>query len=253
MSVRYERSGRYGRVVLDRPPLNILDLDMLQRLLDATAEAGADRDAEGLIVTGAGRRAFSAGVAVEDHTPDRIDTMLGRFHEALRGLLDLEVPTVATIQGHCLGGGMELAAACDFRIAADDATFGQPEIRVGCFPPFAAALYPSRLGVGPTIDLLLSGRTIDVREAERIGFVDRVVPASELGAAAAQRLDSLAGFSRPVARLTLRAIRAGAAAGREDALAASERIYREQLSSLEDLREGVTAFTEKRPPAWKHA
>lgn len=253
-TVRVDR-GDDGVATLwvDRPPLNILDLDTLAALGSA-ATALAAEPPRVLVVRGAGR-CFSAGVAVEDHTPDKIGLMLERFHGALEGLRKLPSVTVAAVHGHCLGGGMELAAACDLAIAGDDARFGQPEVKLGCYPPYAAALYPSLLGPRVTLDLLLTGRTIDAAEALRFGFVSRVVPAGDLDAAVEEIAGALGGLSAEVARLTKKAVAAGTSQGAADlaaALAECERIYLEELAETADMEEGIAAFLDKRRAEWRH-
>lgn len=250
-TVRVERDGRVATLWIDRPPLNVLDLATLEALGRAVG-ALADTPPQVLQVRGAGERAFSAGVAVEDHTPERIHPMLASFHGALRALRALPSVNVAVVQGHCLGGGMELAAACDLVLAGDGARFGQPEIELGCYPPYAAALYPALLGAKRTYDLLLTGRTIDAAAAHGMGFVSRLVPAAELEAAAASLVAELTAHSAAVTRLTKKAIRAGEGDAFEIALAECERIYLDELAATTDMEEGLTAFLEKRPPDWQH-
>ncbi|HEX2253348.1 MAG TPA: enoyl-CoA hydratase/isomerase family protein [Thermoanaerobaculia bacterium] len=275
-AVSLERTGRGATITLDRPPLNILDLATLAELETVVASLAAEGDAapkgggeaapatgplQVVVVRSANPRAFSAGVAVEDHTPERIGEMLTRFHGALRRLRDLPAVSIAEVRGHCLGGGMELAAACDLVLAADDATFGQPEIALGCFPPWAAATYPALLGGRRTLELLVTGRKLDAAEAERIGFVHRVVPAEELEAAVVALVAEITRQSAAVTRLTKRAVRAGEAVaatggaeagGQEAAIAECERLYLEELATTADMEEGLAAFLAKRRPEWKH-
>ncbi len=252
MSVTRRREGRVATLWLDRPPLNILDLAMLAELDSALAGLAADGELQLLVLCGAGERAFSAGVAVEDHAPETIGEMLSRFHSALWRLLRFPVPTVAAIHGHCLGGGMELAACCALRLAEAGARFGQPEIALGCFPPFAAALYPALLGRAAACDLLLTGRTIDAREAQRLGFVSRLLPAGELEAGVQALVEEITSASAAVTRIATRALRAGAEAPLERAVAECERLYREELAATADMAEGLAAFLEKRQPRWRH-
>lgn len=259
MSVRLETSGRFATVWIDRPPLNVLDLDTLAELDRVLAEV-ADLDGLQLVtVRGGGDRAFSAGVAIEDHAAETIRPMLEGFHGALRRLLALDAPVVAAVDGHCLGGGMELAACCDFVLATERSTFGQPEIRLGCFPPVAAALYPSLVAPGVAFDLVLTGRKIDAREAARLGFVTRLVPESSeedaLEVALGRLRAELSDKSAAVLTVTKRALVAGDPRRErfEAALVEAERLYLEDLASTHDLAEGVAAFLEKRPPAWRHA
>lgn len=250
--VRLELAGRTATVTLDRPPLNILDLAAIDALGAAFARLADAPEVQLVLLRGAGERAFSAGVAVEIHTRELIPTMLARFHAALRRLWHLEAVTVAVVHGHCLGGGMELAAVCDLVIASDDARFGQPEIKVGCFPPVAAALYPSLLGRGATLDLLLTGRTVDAAHAERLGFLTRRAPTAELESAVAELAAEVTAGSAAVQRLTRKAVRAASGDAFERALAVAERIYLEELTTTADVEEGARAFLEKRPPIWQH-
>lgn len=250
--IRVEKNDRVATLTVDRPPLNILDIATLEELDRTLASLSQDEGLLLLIVRGGGTKAFSAGVSVQDHTPDKIESMLASFHAGLRRLLDFPTPTLAAIDGHCLGGGMELAAACDLRFAETGCTFGQPEIELGCYPPWAAAHYPALIGLGNTVDLLLTGRTFDSAEAASLGFVHRVVDRGSLDDAVTEFSGTLTAKSVPVARLAIRAIRARRGRSFDDALTESERLYTEELTRTADMNEGLTAFTEKRRPEWQH-
>lgn len=244
LHVETTADGRRATLTLDRPPLHILDLDLLAALDAATAEL-AESEVQVVVVRSTGAKAFSAGVAVEDHVPERIESMLETFHRGLNRLRDMPATTVAAVQGHCLGGGMELAMACDLVVASENARFAQPEIKLGCYPPWAAAFYPERLGRGRTLDLLLTGRTLTAAEAERWGVVQRLAPAGELDAAVEGLVGELLAQSPVVAQLTRRAVDAGGD------LAESERLYIDELAATHDMAEGLEAFLEKRPPVWR--
>jgi cyclohexa-1,5-dienecarbonyl-CoA hydratase len=254
-AVLYVRQERVATVTLNRPPLNILDIPAIQALDDTLAHLDQEEGLQLVVLRGAGGRAFSAGVSVQDHTPDKIRPMLEGLHGAVRRLRGLAPVTVAAVHGHCLGGGMELALACDLVIATDDARFGQPEIELGCYPPVAAALYPSLLGSGRTLDLLLSGRTFLCDEAERLGLVTRRVATGDLAAAIERFAAEVTGKSAAVTRLIKQAVRAGSRLDErsfDEALAENERLYLEELAQTEDMGEGIAAFLEKRRPVWKH-
>ena len=137
-AIALEHQGRKATLLIQRPPLNILDLSTLRSLRSCLGELMVDPDLQLLILRGAGDRAFSAGVAVEDHTEDKVPDMLQEFHGAIAILRDMPAVTLAVVHGHCLGGGMELAAGCDLVVASRESRFGQPEIKLGCFPPLAA-------------------------------------------------------------------------------------------------------------------
>jgi len=246
-------AGRVATLSLRRPPLHILDLELLAELegrLDQLAELDT---LQVVVLRSEGGKAFCAGVSVQDHTPDKVERMLVSFHGALAKLRHLDAFTLARVDGHCLGGGMELACVCDYVLASERSRFGQPEIQLGCFPPVAAALLPRRIGTGRTLELLLSGRTVEAAEAARIGFVDEVVAGSELDEKLAALIDGVTSKSAVATRLTKRAVRAGELNGFDAALAEAERLYLRDLAHSSDMREGIEAFLAKRPPVWKHA
>ena len=246
------REPRIATITISRPPLNILDILTIDRLGETIAGLAADPELLVIILRGAGDRAFSAGVAVQDHTPDRVGPMLDSLHGTIRRLRDLDAVTIAAVHGHCLGGGMELAMACDLVIASDEARFAVPEIELGCFPPVATAMFPSRIGAGLTLDLALTGRSLTAEEAERMGLVTRQIGAEALDALVREIAERIAARSAPVVRLTKKAVRAGRDLPFLEALAETERIYKEELLPLADVEEGAAAFLEKRRPVWKH-
>lgn len=251
-SIRVDVSGRRASVTLSHPPLNILDLTMLEALEARLAELAALDDLQLVVVTGDGGKAFSAGVSIHDHTPDKIERMLLGFHGALGRLRALDALTVAAVDGHCLGGGMELACCCDLVVATERARFGQPEIQLGCFPPVAAALLPRRIGAAATLELLLSGRTINAEEAFALGLVARVVASDELGDQIERIAEWLLTKSAAATRITKRAVRAGEERPFGPALKEAERLYLRELAATADMVEGIEAFLAKRPPEWRH-
>ena len=240
------------RIVLDRPPLNVLDLEGLEELERILEDVAASRDTRVVCLTGTGK-AFCAGVSVEDHLPGRCDDAIRTFGRVVRRLLELPTPVVAAVNGHALGGGCELAAACDLVLAREGARLGQPEIRLGVFPPAACSLLPRQLGRQRALDLVLTGRKLEVEEAFAVGLVQRVFPEEEFEASVDSLLDRIAALSGPVLRLTKRAVREGAERSAAEGLAAAERIYLEELMELGDPVEGLEAFLEKREPVWRHA
>ena len=164
-------------LILDRPPLNILSTEMLDQLTAAMRQA--IKNAPHLIViTGAGERAFCAGVDIHDHLDGREKEMLRAVYDncaAFEELRTRHIPTAALVKGHALGGGCELAALCDTVIAREDATFGLPEVNLGVFPPVAAAYFPPLIGHNATMRLMLTGETIHATEALRIGLAHQVL------------------------------------------------------------------------------
>ncbi|MDP2480124.1 MAG: enoyl-CoA hydratase-related protein [Candidatus Palauibacterales bacterium] len=250
--VRCERDGGILRLVLDRPPLNVADVAMLEALDAALRSEAASPDTRVVVLAGAGR-AFCAGADVADHVPARAPQMIRVFGRVIRGLLDLEVPSVAAVHGAALGGGCELAMACDLVWAREDARLGQPEVRVGAFPPAAAALLPRLVGPQAALDLVLTGRTIGAEEALRMGLVSRVLPVDSFEAEVRSMAAELAGLSRPVLGVARRAVREAIGRPPGTALDRAESLYLEDLLPLRDAAEGVAAFMEKREPAWRDA
>jgi cyclohexa-1,5-dienecarbonyl-CoA hydratase len=164
-------------LILDRPPLNILSIEMLDQLTAAMHDA-VKHAPRLIVITGAGERAFSAGIDIHDHLHGREKEMLRAVYDNCAAFEDLRaqhIATVALVKGYALGGGCELAALCDTVIAHEDATFGLPEISLGVLPPVAAAYFPALIGQNATMRLMLTGETIDAREALRLGLVHQVL------------------------------------------------------------------------------
>ncbi|HEV7763608.1 MAG TPA: enoyl-CoA hydratase/isomerase family protein [Thermoanaerobaculia bacterium] len=237
------------RLTLDDPPLHILDIAMLEELRDALAQVTNDRHA--LIIDATGDKAFSAGASVQDHLGDRVRGMLERFHDCFRMLAKLDVVTIALVRGVALGGGCELALACDFVLASDRARFGQPEIQLGVFPPVAAYQLSRQLPPRKGLEILLTGDPIDAARAETLGLVNAVFPLSEFDARASEWLTRIYRHSPSSLRMAKKAFRLAQADDFDSHLAEVERLYLDELMETEDANEGLTAFVEKRKAAWK--
>ncbi len=250
-NIQVRTEGRTAWVTLDRPPLNILDIPMMRALSCALAPLLEPAACDFLVFQGAGPAGFSAGADVRDHTPERVREMLAAFHDVFRQLVRSDCLTVAAVRGRCLGGGMELAAFCDFVLAAESAQFAQPEIKLGCFPPVALITLPCLVGPRAALDLILTGRTISAREAQAIGLVTRVVADSALPGAVDALLGELGSLSPVVLRMSRRALQRTPPEEFLRELRAVEELYLDELMKTEDAREGVRAFLEKRAPAWR--
>lgn len=248
--IRFSSDAHSYRITLDDPPLHILDIEMLEELRDAIQRVANDRHV--LIIDASGEKAFSAGASVPDHLGTRVATMLARFHECFRLLARLDVVTVALVKGVALGGGSELALACDFILANERARFGQPEIHLGVFPPVAAYQLSRQLAPRKGLELLLTGDPIDAATAERLGLVNAVFPVAEFDAQAEAWLQRLYRHSGSSLRMTRKAFRLAQAAEFEERLARVETFYLEELMKTGDANEGLNAFMEKRKPEWKN-
>lgn len=248
--IRFSSDEYAYRITLDDPPLHILDITLLEELRDALSRVKNDRHA--LIIDATDEKAFSAGASVQDHFANRVATMLAKFHDCFRTLMRLDVVTVAVVRSAALGGGCELAMACDFVLASDRATFGQPEIRLGVFPPVAAYQLSRQLAPRKGLELLLTGESIDAARADRLGLVNAVFPASELDARADEWMQRLYRQSASSLRFAKKAFRIAQAADFDERLASVERLYLEELMTTSDATEGLNAFLEKRKPAWRN-
>lgn len=248
--VRLEVAGRIASLAIERPPLNVLDIALIERLRDVVRGL-ADRDDWSVLICNGTDRAFSAGVDVEDHLPERIEGTLAAFHQLIVSLASLDRPTIAVVRGHCLGGGMELAMAFDFVVAAEDATFGQPEIKLAALPPFALSSYARFVGPRRAFADLASGRTFRAPEAEAAGYITASLPAAEVDTWAERLASDLRDLSPVALRGLKRAFRAAAKANLAEGLREAERRYIEEVARTPDAVEGIQAFREKRKPKWE--
>jgi cyclohexa-1,5-dienecarbonyl-CoA hydratase len=239
-----------GRIILSRPPVNVLDMDMMDELLAAIEEFDQRPDISTIIFAGSDR-AFSAGVDVKAHTPDKVRDMLVKFHSVIRALVATRKVTISVVRGSCLGGGAELAAICDLVFTADDATWGFPEITLAAFPPVAAVMLSAIVGQKRAADLVLTGRTINGEEAMRIGLANEAAPADELAEIADEAAERLAQLSPSALAVTKKALYAWDAIHFDKGLQRAEQIYLDELIKLDDAREGIQAFIDKRKPVWK--
>lgn len=252
MSILLEKKERTASITLERPPLNVLNLSMLRELQTALDSVGRDETLDFLIIRGGGERAFSAGVDIKDHSRDKVPEMLGVAHGVIRSLLSLPQITIALVRGACLGGGCELASACDFILASEDSFFATPEIQVGCYPPVALARFPAQIGHHRAAEMILTGRRISAQDAAAMGLINRAAPAKELGEMLDSLLAELKGKSRAVLRIALRGLREISLKNFSEDLKKSEDLYLQELLQTDDVEEGVQAFLAKRNPLWNH-
>jgi cyclohexa-1,5-dienecarbonyl-CoA hydratase len=248
--VRVRRDEGIARVVLDHPPVNVLTRAVLAELRGALRGLAEERELRVLALSARGTH-FSAGADVAEHLPPAFRDLIPEFVETVRAVAEFPLPVVAAVQGRCLGGGCELAAAADILIAAEGASFGQPEITLAVFPPAACVMLPGRSSWGFASELLFSGDPVSAREARDAGLVRRVVPDGDLDAALEETLRRIARHSAMALRLTKRCLREGQA-GQREALDRAARTYVEELMATQDAGTGLAAFLEKRTPVWRH-
>jgi cyclohexa-1,5-dienecarbonyl-CoA hydratase len=240
------------RLTLDDPPGNVLDREMTESLRTAVRAAGKNPDLKLLVFIGAGKH-FSFGASVEEHRPEHVAAMLETFHGLFHDLMATDLPVLAVVRGQCLGGGLELAAFCDWLVAAEGAHLGQPEIKLGVFAPLGSILIPWRCQAQGA-DLLLTGRTVDAITALTMGLVDELLPETDPEPILDQLIrDRILGLSASSLRLARRAARMGLDRALREDLPRLESLYLEELMKTRDAVEGIEAFLEKRSPTWRNA
>ena len=243
--------GGVATILLDSPPLNVLNLPMM-REMNEVLEGLIARDDLAAIAIRARGKAFCAGVDVADHTEDKVAEMIGLFHGIFRKMASTDAITVACAQGAALGGGCELACFCDVVLASEKSKFGQPEVHVGVFPPVAASSLPAQIGVRRAVEFVALGATHRADEALRLGLVSHVYPVGEFERKADEYLGAINALSRPVVRMAKRATVGPSRRAALEHLDEAERIYLDELMKVEDAHEGIAAFLEKRTPRWAH-
>jgi len=241
--------GAVHTITLDKHPGNVIDIALCGQLRSALEKAAEGLDGKVLVLRGAGKN-FSFGASVEEHLPDKAPEMLGALGGVIRDLIGFPYPTIAGVQGSCLGGGLELVLACGVVLAEESATLACPEIQLGVLPPAATALLSAPIAE----DMLLTGRSLTAAEARDAGIVNKLVSDGNLDAAIKS---FVAEFYIPRSsaslRLATRAVRERRKPELEANLAEAERLYIEELLLTHDGVEGIRAFMEKRPPVWRNA
>jgi len=248
--ISLEVKGNVARLVLKRAPVNVLNIEMMTEINHALAQVRETPGLRALVISAEGKF-FSAGVDVAEHTKEKVREMITVFHGIFENLNKLPVPTVAFVQGPALGGGCEVALYCDLVLASEKAKFGQPEIKVGVFPPIAAFLLPNDGPLKFAFEILLTGDTYTAADMKAMGFVNRVFPEASFAADCESFLEKITTSSSVVLQLTKHAMRAGHGRPYGKAMPEIEKLYLETLMATEDASEGLAAFMEKRKPVWK--
>lgn len=252
-NIKLSIEDRVARITFARPPVNIFNIAMMREINDALNLCSKKRELVAVVFDAAPDcRAFSAGVAVEEHVEGSIFQMLDSFHSIFRNLEQLARPAIAVVDGPALGGGCELAAACDLVVASERARFGQPEIKLGVFPPVAAILLPHVVGDKRARELILTGEPIEASEAKAYGLINCLCSSDELEKTTSDLLSKLRTLSAASLELTKKAIDLGNGRSLDDALKDIEDLYLNELVKTQDATEGVNAFIEKRKPEWRN-
>ena len=245
--------GRVGKITLNRPKaLNALNATLMRELAQALDAFEADRGI-GCVLLAGSERAFAAGADIKEMQEfDYPGVYLDDFIAGWERLSRFRKPVVAAVAGFALGGGCEIAMMCDIIIAADNAQFGQPEIKLGVMPGAGGTQRLAReVGKSKAMDMILTGRNMGAAEAERLGLVSRVVPLADLNAEAQKVAETIAGMSLPVAMMAKEAINAAYAMPLSEGIRFERRLFHSQFA-LGDQKEGMSAFVEKGKPDFKH-
>ena len=250
-NILLERHGRVGVITLNRPKaLNALNFATMQDVVGAATQLDADPEIGAIVITGS-ERAFAAGADIKEmSTMSYMDMYLKDWFAGWDKLAAVRTPVIAAVSGHALGGGCELALICDFIIASDTATFGQPEIKLGVIPGMGGSQRLTRaVGKAKAMEMILTGRTIGAVEAERAGLVARIVPAADLLADALATAADIAAKSAPIAMLAKEVVNAAYESMLSGGIHLERRLFH-SVFATDDQSEGMAAFIEKRPPVF---
>ncbi|WP_457552604.1 enoyl-CoA hydratase/isomerase family protein [Desulfobacula sp.] len=249
--LKIENDGQVARIILDRPKHNVLDIPMMNELNGELEKIAVDENLKCLVITGEGR-SFCAGVEVGDHKPDNVDAMVATFNRIFEFINMIDIPVIAAVNGACLGGGMEVAIACDIVIASEKAIFGQPEIKLGFFPPYAALRLPELVGVARAIEIVTTGQNYTAQESKDLGFVSRVATVEGFAEAIDKTVKQITMSSPLIIRLNKRAVKRHMGTSFSQGVDLVSNYFLKTMMKTEDTLEGIASFEEKRRPVWKN-
>jgi cyclohexa-1,5-dienecarbonyl-CoA hydratase len=250
-TIRTSYADGVARLTFARPKHNVFNIAMMQDFNAALASLTAEKDLKCVVILGEGP-SWCAGVDVGDHRPEMVDEMIRTFNQALQSIEAIPVPTIAAVHGACLGGGMEFAIACDMVVAAKKAKFGQPEVKLGFFPPYAAIRLPLLVGPAKAIEICATGRTYSADEAVAMGFVGRAVADEQFDAELAKLIGEIQTSSPLILRLNKQAVRTHLGMNVSKAIESVSDLFLNTLMKTEDTLEGIASFYEKRKSVWKN-
>ncbi len=249
--IKTDYANGLARVTLARPKHNVLNIEMMKELSAALSSLATDEGLKCVVISGEGP-SWCAGVDVGEHSPELVAEMMSSFNGIFETMEKIEVPLIAAVHGPCLGGGMELAIASDIIVASTKATFGQPEIRLGFFPPYAAIRLPELVGPARAIEICTTGRIYSADEAMAMGLISRVAGEEAFGEAVESVAGSLLLSSPLIIRLNKSAVKRHIGMAFSQALAGVTDLFLNRLMKTEDTLEGIKSFYEKRKPDWKN-
>jgi cyclohexa-1,5-dienecarbonyl-CoA hydratase len=249
--LKVEKADGVARITFDRPKHNVLNIEMMNELITTLGELLTDDELKCLVLSGAGP-SFCAGVEVADHEPAMAPKMIETFNRIFERIDKLEVPTIAAVHGACLGGGMEVAIACDIIVAAQSALFGQPEIKLGFLPPYAAVRLPHLVGPAKALEICTTGKRYSAKEAQQMGMICYAVEDALLAETTEKLVKEIQANSPLIIRLNKQAVKKHLAMPLPQAIQSVSDLFLNSLMKTEDVREGIKSFEEKRKPVWKN-
>ncbi|MGB5617777.1 MAG: enoyl-CoA hydratase/isomerase family protein [Desulfobacterales bacterium] len=247
--LKIKKTDGVARITLARPKHNVLDIEMMTELNAELDLLGVDPELKCAVILGAGP-SWCAGVEVADHKPEMVSEMIAVFNGIFERIDKIEVPVIAGVHGACLGGGMEVAIACDVIVAAKSASFGQPEIKLGFFPPYAAIRLPQLIGAAKAVEVCTTGRRYSAEEAWQMGFVSHAVDDDKLTGTLDQLIGEIRTSSPLIVRLNKRAVKKHLGLNFQEALDGVSDLFLNELMKTKDTLEGIRSFEEKRRPQW---
>lgn len=240
-------------LTIKRPPMNVLNIATMREMSEAFNDLKGEKEIRSVVITGAGNKAFSAGVDVADHTEELFKSMLESFDGMLKSIVASDKITVAAINGIALGGGLEVILACDLALAVETAVLGQPEIKLGVFAGYANAVLPRLIAHKKAMEIVVLGETLTAPEAQAMGLINWAVPIDQFNARVEDLVKRLGAMSAAALKWCKRSVYTGLESAPSEAVAVVEKIYVNDLMATNDAHEGIAAFTEKRRAVWKNA
>ena len=247
----FNQTDNIAKIIFNNGDYNILNIHMMEQINEAIEKVAEDNSIKALVIDHNGK-SFSAGVDIGDHMGDKAPKMLKVFHDIFRNLHKLKCLTIASVKGAALGGGCEIAIFCDIILTSDKAKFGQPEIKVGVFPPIAMLVLPQLIGNKKAIELLLLGKIINAEEALKLGLTNHIFPHESFEQEFTKFIEPLNGLSTIVMQYSKKAFYDGLGIDFETQLNQIEEFYLKELMTTHDANEGLQAFMEKRSPNWQN-
>ncbi len=249
--VKFRLEGEVAHLRLDRPQQNLLNERMLMEVAAGINSVSEKREIKLILLDSEGKT-FSGGIELGEYTQRRVFQLLDAFHNAFAAMLDTSKPVLVVVNGPAFGGGAELAALGDLVIATPNAKFAQPEIKLGAFPPLAAAVLPYILGPKLALELVLTGEAMSAERAREVGLVNWLVPEDKLVEKVDEVVARVTAQSGPVLTMAKKAILGSLGLPLREGVRNSMKVFLNELADLEDSQEGLRALVEKRAPKWKN-